>query len=61
MRAGLGVIVLVSGHTNREKAEIFLHSHRRIINFIRHNEPPFIARLYRNRIELWLNRNQWAP
>ena len=61
MGAGLGIIVLVSGHTHLEKAEIFLRSRRRIVNFIRQNEPPFIARLYRDRIELWLDRNKWTP
>ena len=61
MGAGLGIIVLVSGRTHREKAEIFLRSRRRIVNFIRQNEPPFIARLYRDRIELWLDRSGWTP
>ena len=56
MAAGLGVIVLVSGNTHSEKAAIFLQSRTRIVHFVRHHEPPFIARLYRNRIELWLPR-----
>ena len=53
MAANLGVIVLISGKTHPEKAAIFLQSRNRIINFIRQHEPPFIARLYRNRIDLW--------
>ena len=25
------------------------------------NPAPFIARLYRNRIEMWLSRDDWTP
>ena len=57
MEANLGVIVLVSGNTHLEKATIFLQSRNRIVNFIRRHEPPFIARLYHNRIELWRGRD----
>ena len=55
MEARLGVIVLVSGNTHSEKAALFLQSRNRIVYFIRHHEPPFIARLYQSRIEMWLH------
>lgn len=61
MAANLGVIVLVGRKTHPEKAAIFLQSRDRIINFIRQHEPPFIARLYHNRIELWFPSDNRVP
>ncbi len=61
MRSGLRVIVIRSGSTRAEMALTFLDLHERIIHFLEHNPAPFIARLYHNRIEMWLNADNWCP
>ena len=61
MNSGSRMIVICSGNTRAEMAEIFLASRNRILAFLRNYEAPFIARLYRNRIEVWLNRDNWTP
>ena len=61
MESGLRVIVIRSGSTHAEMAQIFLSLREQIIAFLRQNPAPFIARLYRNHIEMWLNRDNWAP
>jgi hypothetical protein len=55
------VIVISSGSTRAEMASLFLASMDRVLAFIQQHEPPFIARLYRNRIELWLDLETWLP
>ena len=55
------VIVISSGSTRAEMASLFLASMDRVLAFIQQHEPPFIARLYRNRIELWLDLETWRP
>ena len=61
MGSGTRMLVVCSGDTRAEMAEIFLASRNRVLAFLRENEAPFIARLYRNRIEMWLSRDNWAP
>ena len=55
------IIVICSGDTRAEMAEIFLASRNRILAFLRQNDAPFIARLYRTRVEVWLNTDNWMP
>ena len=53
------VIVICSGASRAEMAQLLLASMGRILAFIQQHEPPFIARLYRNSIELWLDLETW--
>ena len=61
MSSGARIIVISSGNARAEMAQIFLELHEQILGFLRENEPPFIARLYKDRIEMWLARNNWTP
>ena len=61
MNSNAAVIILVSGYAHLELAENFLASRDLIVSFLRENEPPFVARLYHDRIEMWLNRDNWMP
>ena len=61
MESGLQVIVIRSGNRRAEMAQIFLNLREPIIEFLRQNPAPFIARLYRDRIEMWLSRDDWIP
>jgi hypothetical protein len=55
------VIVIRSGSTRADMAQIFLNLREQIIDFLRQNPAPFIARLYRDRIEMWLSLDNWMP
>ena len=55
------VIILASDYTHQQLAENFLAARELIVNFVRSNRPPFIARLYRDRIEMWLSQNDLMP
>lgn len=59
MISGSRMIVICSGKTRAEMAKIFLASLRRVLAFLHQNDAPFIARLYHNRIEMWLSRENW--
>lgn len=61
MASGLRVIVIRSGSTHAEMARIFLDLREQIIHFLQQHPAPFIARLYRDRIELWLGRDDLTP
>ena len=61
MDSGLRVIVIRSGSRRAEMAQIFLNMREQIIEFLRQNPAPFIARLYRDRIEMWLSLDNWTP
>ena len=61
MNSDARIIVISSGTTRAEMARIFLELHDQILGFLRDNQPPFIARLYRDRIEMWLSQNDWRP
>ena len=61
MESGLQVIVIRSGNRRAEMAQIFLNLREPIIEFLHQNTAPFIARLYHNRIEMWLSRDDWIP
>ena len=61
MNSNAAVIILASGYAHLELAENFLASRDLIVSFLRENEPPFIARLYRDRIEMWLSHDDWTP
>ena len=57
MQSRLRVIVIRGGSTRAEMAKIFLNLHEQIIDFLEQNPAPFIARLYHNRIEMWLSQD----
>ena len=57
---GRAIVIRVNG-TRAEMAQIFLNLREQIIEFLRQNPAPFIARLYRDRIEMWLSRDDWTP
>ena len=59
MSSGSRVIVISTGNTRAEMAEILLTSRARVLEFILRHEPPLVARLYRNSIELWLDLETW--
>jgi len=42
-------------------AQIFLNLREQISDFLRQNPAPFIARLYRDRIEMWLSQDDLIP
>ena len=56
MQSGLRVIVIRSGSTRGDMARTFLNLRDQIYDFLRQHRAPFIARLYHNRIEMWLSR-----
>ena len=51
----------VTLETLAEMAQIFVGLREQITNFLRQNPAPFIARLYRDRIEMWLSHDDWTP
>ena len=57
MRYGGRVIIIRASGTRAEMAQIFLDLREQIINFLGQNPAPFIARLHRDRIEMWLSRD----
>ena len=59
MNSGARIIVISSGTARAEMARIFVELHDQILGFLRENRPPFIARLYHDRIEMWLSRDNW--
>ena len=61
MRHGGRVIIIRASGTRADMAQIFLHLREQIIDFLSQNPAPFIARLYRDRIEMWLDQDKWAP
>lgn len=60
MQSNAAIIILASDYTHQQLAENFLGTRELIVHFVRSNQPPFIARLYRDRIEMWLSRNDLA-
>ncbi len=61
MQSNAAIIILASDYTHPQLAENFLAARASIINFVRSNRPPFIARLYRDRIEMWLSQDDLTP
>ena len=61
MSSGARIIVISSGNARAEMAQIFLNLREQITDFLQQNSAPFIARLYRDRIEMWLSRDDWTP
>ena len=61
IQSNAAIIILASDYTHHRLAENFLAARELIVHFVRSNEPPFIARLYRDRIEMWLSRDELAP
>ena len=57
MQSRLRVIVIRGGSTRAEMAGIFLNLRDQIYDFVRQHPAPFIARLYHNRIEMWLSQD----
>ena len=60
MGSNAAVLILVSSHAHPELASYFLACRDLIVDFLQNHDPPFIARLYRDRIEMWLNRDNWT-
>jgi hypothetical protein len=55
MGSGLAAFVLVGGRRHDEKAAVFLEARSRVERFLRRNEPPFIAKIYRDgSVKRWL-------
>lgn len=61
MQSNAAIIILASDYTHHRLAENFLAARELIVNFVRQNPAPFIARLYRDRIEMWLSRDDLTP
>jgi hypothetical protein len=72
MRAGTGLFIVVGKVPHHELAENFVATISKIERFLKTNQPPFIARVYRpsaeqirrgsrkaGRVELWLSYNNW--
>ena len=59
MRSGSRMIAIRVGDARAEMAEIFLASRSRVLTFLEQNNSPFVARMYRNRIAIWLNHDNW--
>lgn len=55
------IIILASDYTHQQLAANFLAARELTLSFVRSNKPPFIARLYRDRIEMWLSRDDLVP
>ncbi len=60
MTNGGRVIIIRASGTRQEMALAFLNLRHHIVEFLRQNPAPFIARLYRDRIEMWLSRDNWT-
>ena len=59
-RAGARVFILVSGNLTRQQmANLFVEVLEKLKKFTQGNQPPFIAKLYKDgRVELWKNQTQ---
>ena len=60
MQHGGRVSIVRANGTRAEMAQIFLNLREQIISFLSQNPAPFRARLYRDCIEMWLSRDDWA-
>ena len=61
MHHGGRVIIIRASGTRAELAHIYLNLRDQILDFLRRNPAPSIARLYRDRIEMWLGRDDLTP
>jgi hypothetical protein len=61
MLSGSRLIVITGESDHAEKAQIFVDSRRIILEFLQLYEPPFIARLNRSGIHMWLSVDNWMP
>lgn len=61
MQHGGRLIIIRTSGTRAEMAQIFLNLSEHIITFLIQNPAPFIARLYRDRIEMWLSQDDPIP
>ena len=61
MQSGSRMIVIRGGADHNEMAQMFLDRRNEIIEFLQQNSGPFIAKLNRDKIETWLDMNNWTP
>lgn len=69
MNSGVGLFIVVGGEIrHKELAENFVACRSKIQRFLKKNNPPFIAKVYRpsprrpqlgGRVELWLSYEKW--
>ena len=61
MQSNAAIIILASDYAHQQLAENFLAARELIVHFVRSNQPPFIACLYRDRIQMWLSQDGTTP
>lgn len=59
MTSGARLFVLVGKLTTDEAAELFLRSHGRIEALLRKERRPFIAKIRRDGVHMWLQHKAW--
>lgn len=60
MRANARVVVIIAkGLRHDQLAELVLENRRRVERFLRRHKAPFLAKLRRDSVELWLSHQQW--
>lgn len=59
MKSGARLFVLVGKLTASEAAELFLRSRKQITQLLRKENQPFIAKIRRDGVHMWLRKRKW--
>jgi hypothetical protein len=59
MTSGARLFVIVGRFTNEEAAETFVRQSKKAENLLRKESKPFIAKIRRDAVEVWLRERQW--
>jgi hypothetical protein len=59
MTSGARLFVIVGRLTNEEAAETFVRQSKKAENLLRKESKPFIAKIRRDAVEVWLRKRQW--
>lgn len=59
MTSGARLFVIVGRLTNEEAAGIFIQQLKKVENLLREESRPFIAKIRRDAVEVWLRKKAW--
>jgi len=59
MTSGARLFIIVGRLTNEEAAETFVRQSKKAENLLRKESKPFIAKIRREAVEVWLRERQW--
>jgi PIN domain-containing protein len=59
MDAGVRLFVIVGRLTTHEAAELFIHRRGQIEDLLKRESGPFIGKIKRDGVEVWLRRSEW--